>query len=781
AHDFGKYTISFQRKLWGEIENDPMTHHSLLSAFFGYELLTEYLMGRNIIDEPPYKFLPLLTFFVIKHHHGNLRNIHIDLDYAHLSKSGITNISHQLKEIFVNRESIDKELEPLLQVLNIKPGAIFNRLQRYSKEIREYGDIEIIVEELERNLYFLKKELRNEEIIYFLLVQLFYSILIDSDKKHAGHIPEIPRTSLPEDIVAPYLQSLKKEAKTINDIRKQIRDSVLKNILLDTNLNKRIFTITAPTGTGKTLTSLSAALSLRKQLIEKLGLKYKPRIIYSLPFTSIIDQTFEVFSEVLKNITEFTNKPRQYILKHHYMAEIVARENTQNEEVDLAESLALVESWESEIIVTTFVQLFYTLIGYKNRNLKKFHNICNSILVLDEVQNIPIEYWNLVNIILKALARYFHCRIILMTATRPLIFKEGEYTELVVNYSNYFNNPKLNRVKLKVNLDKKTISKLIEGLRELSYNSCLFIFNTIDSSVEFFQSLEKMVEETQKKAKLFYLSANIKPRERKARINEIKEALDKQKTNLIKFNGSRELEKIFIVSTQVVEAGVDFDCDCVYRDMGPLDSIIQVAGRCNREGRLEKGDVYLVNLMNDKNKDYTGIYSPVVMKIVKDILRKQKKEIEERYFLNIMNQYFQKTKKKMTQENKLIKSIYELNYDERQTREGSQQPISKFKLIKDTPYKIDVFIETEEKDKEVWKRYNNLRKIRDPIKRKMEFIKFKNEFYENVISVPKEMTKELVKDEKRKGLAYVSLEMSSIYYDKYTGFKRKEKPTSLIL
>ena len=141
-------------------------------------------------------------------------------------------------------------------------------------------------------------------------------------------------------------------------------------------------------------------MKLRERLKEN---QIEPRIIYALPFTSIIDQNFDVIEEILSSMRDFQKNKNAYMIKHHHLADISYLVDDEARPLD--ESLLLVESWDSEVVVTTFIQLFYTIIGYKNRFLKKYHNISNSIILLDEVQNIPMEYWPLVNIMLRILQK----------------------------------------------------------------------------------------------------------------------------------------------------------------------------------------------------------------------------------------------------------------------------------------------------------------------------------------------------------------------------------------
>ncbi len=766
SHDFGKYTTYFQDKLQGKNEKrNPLTYHGLISALFAFELIEEYIRKNNYENEKPYMFLPLMAYFVVKHHHGDLNNIETDIDSEQLFNVGFKSLHKQLENIWTNKDKITKEYDYLLRTYDLSTGNIFLKLEKYKKPIIFSADIKSLVKELNNSLYLLLKREENKNINYYLIIQLLYSVLIDSDKKHAGGVKEIERRELPSNIVDEYLKShsFKEDNKSgINRIREEIRKSVLKNISDSSSTNQKIFTLTAPTGTGKTLTSLSAGLKLRKILKTHLNLTYEPRIIYSLPFTSIIDQNYAVFDNVLNHINDFSKNESQYLLKHHHMSEIFYKIEGV-EETDLNQSLALIESWESEIVVTTFIQLFYTLIGYKNRSLKKFHNIVNSIIILDEAQNIPIEYWDLVREILIGMTEYFNCRILLMTATKPLIFREGEYKELVDDHEDYFKTEDLNRVSLQINNNKREISIFCNELNDWSKNSYLFVFNTIGSSLDFYKLIIDKNRELRLNFKVCYLSTNVIPVQRKKRI----EAINKQ----IKCG-----QKIIVVSTQMIEAGVDIDCDCVYRDMGPLDSIIQVAGRCNRNKRLEKAEVHLVNLVDINGRSFTNIYDSVLLYIVDNLL-KNKKTIHEIEFIGLINNYFEEAKMKSGSQTKIIRSIHELYFDDRNPDINKRIPISDFKLIKDDYYKIDIFIELDETATEVKKRYCEILTIKDPIERKMEFLKIKKQFYDYVISVPKNYALGFKEGE----LGYVNDYELESYYDKETGFKRENAGCGTII
>jgi len=776
SHDFGKFTTFFQDKIKGAYY-DNKANHSLISSLFAFELIAEYLKQKKI-TEKPYIYLPLIAYFVVKHHHGSLKNIKNDTNLSILFKSGFCDLQPQLENINENLPDIKDIYFKLLSNYDLDFDEIYCELNRkYNKKLEYSEDLKPVIKAIKTME--IEFEDNEQNIIYYLLVQFLYSVLIDSDKKHAGGVREIDRKELSDELVEDYLKNPKfkdKNKSNINPIREKIRKSALENIEKEYK-NYKIFTLTAPTGTGKTLTSFSVALKLKKLLKKELKLRYEPRIIYSLPFTSIIDQNFDVFDRVLNQIEDFEEYKNEYILKHHHLSDIFYKtKNADDENISIEESLALIESWESEIIVTTFIQLFYTLIGYKNRTLKKFHNIVNSIIILDEVQNIPLEYWELIRDILVGMTKYFNCRVILMTATKPLIFDDGTYKELVEDYENYFGNDELNRVCLYPTFNEKTVDNFCTELNDWSKNSYLFVLNTIGSSLKVYEYIKKIKSELG--FKLYYLSTNITPKDRRNEIDKIKENL-REINKLVETNQEiKDNQKVVIVSTQLIEAGVDIDCDCVYRDIGPFDSIMQVAGRCNRNKKLDVGEVHLVNLVGeDKNgKEYSyvsQIYgkNSELLKITFDIL-KYIKEIKETEFLKLINNYFKESKKESVKEDKLIKSIYNLNYYDESADKTKIKPISEFRLIEKDYPEIDVFVELDDEAKKVWKKYCELKNNKElkGFERKKEFLKIKKDFYDYVISIPLKH-KDKVWNENL-NIGYISKEDigSEKCYDPETGF-----------
>jgi CRISPR-associated endonuclease/helicase Cas3 len=734
SHDFGKGTINFQNyinekeeKRKSSLKNNPETRHGLLSSLFTYFVIKESLKDLK------FEFLAMLGYFVVKKHHGNLGDVTDEI--LDLDDKNVEILNRQINYLCLEElKLIYLELLPNIDII---------------KFISTY---KIIIKEIKSNRRTFSDHLQNEKSIqrdapglqYYLLTQLFYSILLNSDKLDASGIKEIDRNNaIPIDLVDNYriIKGYDKPNNKMDIIRNEIYSDVigeLKTLSLDNN----IYSLNVPTGTGKTLTALSFSLKLRDRI--KNERHFMPKIIYSLPFLSIIDQNFEVFEDVFKKVQGYT-PTTDILLKHHHLSDIFYETN-ENVEYDTSKSLLLIEGWNSEIIVTTFIQLFHSLISNKNRSLRKFHNIINSIVILDEVQSIPHEYWLLFKEVISLFSKCFNTYFIFVTATQPLIFDESkkEIVELVTNKKYYFD--KFDRIELTPNLQPLLLNNFKEIIRrdveENKDNNFLIVLNTINSSKSVYQYLESLkIADT----KLYYLSTNITPYQRLDRINDIRN------------NKARKI----IVSTQLIEAGVDIDVDTVYRDFSTMDSINQVSGRCNRNYSEGKKGLVKLFILKDENKEYYRyIYSPFLIDKTKEVLKEAPERISENYFLTLSNNYFKKIKDSGSDDasNKILSFVQKLEFE---------QLYKNFKLIQDDYYKIDVFIELDYFAKAVWNQYKAIKELKNPLERKNEFLKIKKDFYEYVISIPKDKAP---KPENETGIAYVSIEELKDRYDLETGF-----------
>ncbi len=712
SHDFGKYTSYFQKYIRTGI-GDPHKrhHHGFISALFGAWLCLEKGKDKD--------YLPLIAYLSIKHHHGDLRNLDDDLS-RDKNIDNFNIVTGQVIDLQSKKEIISQELGIDISGFLISWEDIWEKLEDATFKLQEFETEE------------------NKLKTYFTLLYT-YSLLIDSDKKAASRTEEIKRKNLPKDLIENFrrIKGWEHPQKEIDKLRNDIYNEV-KEKVESLEQVPDISTITAPTGIGKTYINLDVALRYRN----KLG--GKPRIIYALPFISIIDQTYKIFDKILKETLrgEYLKNKSVYLIAHHHLSK--TQYTRENEEKPVNEALLLIESWNSEIVVTTFVQLLHSVIAFKNSFLKKFHNIAGSVIILDEVQAINHEYWKVIGFMLEKLSQYLGCKIILSTATRPLIVEN--YTELVENQEKYFKSPLIKRTKIKPKLKEELTveefaERFVESL-ECGINSYLVVLNTIKSSIEFYKRIRK---DLGGEFRIFYLSTNVIPLQREERINGIKKLLEKK-------------EKVILVSTQVVEAGVDLDFDKAYRDIAPLDSLIQVAGRCNRNKRLKLGEEEVVLLKQKDRYLSVMIYGSTLIDITRELLDG---EYEEDEYKELSERYFSKVKeyKSFAKSERVLKDILNLRFYAEDNSIASD-----FKLIEELPIYTDIFVEIDEKAKEVYENFEEkVLKEKDFIKRLENYHLLKADFNKYVISAPNEVLKNIHTE----GIyPKIPLEVIDDYYDR---------------
>ena len=332
-----------------------------------------------------------------------------------------------------------------------------------------------------------------------------------------------------------------------------------------------IYTLTVPTGGGKTLASLRFALHHANQH----GLD---RVIYVIPFTSIIDQNAEVVRRILEPVGV---EPGSVVLEHH--SNLTPDKQTWRGKI-------LSENWDAPVVYTTTVQLLEALFGSGTRGARRMHQLANAVLVFDEIQTLPINCVHLFNNAMNFLANHCRTTVVLCTATQPLLHKvdpgKGAIQlknghEIMPDVGKLFED--LKRVDV-VNA-RKPGGWSYEEVAELAASqvaaigSCLVIVNTKKSAQAVYELCRKHLG-----SGVFHLSTSMCPAHRKEKLTEIRVRLDAQ-----------PCLPTLCVSTQLIEAGVDVDFGAVIRFTAGLDSIAQAAGRCNRNGRSKQGFVHVVN------------------------------------------------------------------------------------------------------------------------------------------------------------------------------------------
>lgn len=694
-HDFGKYTSFFQEYLDTRVEKS-INRHGFVSA-----IAAAYVCMKTTGDAG----CALDVYSCVLHHHGNLRSIDHNLprrrgminelhDAALMAK--IRNTYSQLEDMRKNLDIITAEYE--------EAG--------YSKLLAEFitsGNIENLLVELKN------EKSRNRQD--YLKHQYIYSRLIYADKLSASNtwVPEEKYFSF--DSLNNEKDKICSGGNGINVIRNEIFNSVQDTLAQNWN-RYEVFTITAPTGTGKTYSGFFAALRLK----ELAGLSGK--LIYSLPFTSIINQNYHRLKKLYSNCGASGDS---YILMHHHLGDASYKnsgkmpgvEENEKEDYTAMQAQLLIESWSSGVVITTFVQLVETLIGVRNKMLKKFCSLENSIILIDEIQSIDIKYHRIIEELLTCAIKKLSCKVILMTATKPVIFSNAK--ELLDDYRKYYSL--FNRTRLLIDLTPVTCDEFVQRFLE-NYDerkSYLIVCNTIRQSLDIYYKL--ILSGNLDSDLLYYLSTNIIPKQREQVITDI--------NKILKASGSNK--KPVLVSTQVVEAGVDMDFDEVYRDIAPLDSIIQCAGRCNRNGydtvKDNTGNVHLVNMeLDDKSTSYASmVYRPNWLNLTIELL-KDKQLIEERDYLDIINAFFESIKQNTSDVEYQIykKAIEELDFD----------VIGEFSLINNKGGYIDVFVNIDDEAEEVFRLFHDAMGIKDVDKRREMLLNIKRRIQQHIISVP---------------------------------------------
>ncbi|MGE4434295.1 MAG: CRISPR-associated helicase Cas3' [Bacteroidales bacterium] len=334
----------------------------------------------------------------------------------------------------------------------------------------------------------------------------------------------------------------------------QIRDSVLKQCIESGLLEPGFFSITVPTGGGKTLSSMAWALEHAVKFNKK-------RIIFAIPYTSIISQTVQVYRDIFGELN---------VIEHH---------SNINDETTSDESKLSVENWDAPIIVTTNVQLFESLYANSTSKCRKLHNLVNSIIILDEAQMLPPEFLKPILSVLKSLVDDFGASILFSTATQPVLtgtiggsgknafrgIETERIREIVPDFKCLTSKLKRVDVQMPENIHKNMEWKEVAD-ELMQFDQVLCIVNTRKDC----RSLLHLMPKDTIHLSRMMCSAHIMDV-----IVQIKERL-------------RNGESIRVISTQLIEAGVDIDFPVVYRALAGLDSIAQSAGRCNREGKLSK-------------------------------------------------------------------------------------------------------------------------------------------------------------------------------------------------
>ncbi|WP_336339446.1 CRISPR-associated endonuclease Cas3'' [Haloarcula brevis] len=629
AHDFAKATPAFQRYIRDEFY-DPPKHHARLGSLVAYFFLEQNGYERET---------RLAGMLAVAKHHGDVPDaasyIRKTFDEPRIDPVG----SNQTIQAIEQAKTIEEHAETFARDLfreAVGEGAWNDFLEKIGY-VSDSPILTDIVEDAGKKGGFAGelevKGTRFNESIYTTHLILFGALTFadktdaagigSDDNRLWGKYPSL-------DKLETHLNELGGEPQNdienqLNEVRTEVQDEIPAQTHEFLESNQSVATLTLPTGYGKTFAGLLAGLTLCDD--------HDGRLVYALPFTSIIDQTSGTLQEVFE-----TDTSGNLLTVHHHLAE--TRTDTENEEEDETDEHAshevlLAESWRTGLTLTTFVQLFESLAGPRNGQSLKLSALQGSTVIIDEPQAIPQHWWPIVRKLINMLTEQFDAQVLLMTATQPSLV-EGSFElipseQLLEIEQSAFTGDPPSRVQYQLhptalvteNEDRLSHPDGANLLAEtiVSGDTTLAICNTIESTRtltrEFVDSISEsktdpvtvseLYEEQLDEDEIGGLSATKeydgKPRpsiERGRLVRAVVEELRTKETAaylhlttrvrpcdrqflLAVANDLAGMDILFaLISTQLVEAGVDISFDTVYRDFAPLDSIVQAAGRCNR-------------------------------------------------------------------------------------------------------------------------------------------------------------------------------------------------------
>ncbi|BCJ87096.1 CRISPR-associated helicase Cas3' [Effusibacillus dendaii] len=625
-HDMGKYTHEFREYIIEAVKNpdSPPKRGSVDHSTAGGKLLYQ-LFHTGAPSRLNWILAEVVGNAIISHHSYLHDFLNPDLESPYLRR--VQKNEFELKEFDRSKQ------------------CFFDHVMSEA-EFQQY--VSKAVDELEA--YLMKPYSGNSESKLMFLTKFIFSALIDADRTNTRLFEENktvePEPSRKELFDAYYEKLMEKidsyqvqdAAKTqINALRREMSDQCGRFAEKPSG----IYTLSIPTGGGKTLASLRYAL-------KHAGLYNKKHIVYVVPYTTIIEQNAEEVRKILMD--------DGHILEHHSNVIDDLDDDDENEDgiINTQQKLKLAkDNWDSPIIFTTMVQFLNVFYAKGSRNIRRLHNLSESVIIFDEVQKVPTKCISLFNQTLNFLKTYGHSSLILCTATQPALdFVEHKLeinadAEIIQNLDRVIEAFK--RVEIVDKATEETFNNdkladfIVEKIGEVQ--SVLVILNTKTVVKRLYRQMEGS------DVPVYHLSTSMCAAHRNHILGQVREHLVNN-------------EKVICISTQLIEAGVDVSFDCVIRSLAGLDSIAQAAGRCNRHGEQEIQEVYVIDHV-EENLDHLQeikVGKKLSKRILVDLKRDQNHhggnilsaQAMERYFKEFytefsssLNYYIRKLKKEM--------------------------------------------------------------------------------------------------------------------------------------
>lgn len=635
-HDIGKATHAFDDYIRSSAAGEQhlsKVNHSSAGGRYLYEILDGNL---NNVDDA--LTCQMITYAVVSHH--GLTDL-VDM-------SGENCFENRL---YPKRENFYDEAIGNLDFLDEKEAR--ELFEKASSEIHSiYGQIIGIAKQA------LPKD-RIHKAVYFMvgaLQRLLLSFLIDADWRDTSEFQDgtrherITRKMLPQKWINyqsqldSYLAELEEESKggALSELRSELSD---KCFAFAQNGNG-IYKLSIPTGGGKTLAGLRYALELARK-------EGKRHIYYVAPFLSILEQNAGTIKSILND--------EEYVIEYHSNMIVSDEDETKN---------AFSADWSELVIMTTLVQLLNAMFSGDKKAIRRFHQLTDSIIIIDEAQSIPVKCMDLFTTMANFLGKCCHTTVVICTATQPLFEK--------IDYPLFYSNPadmipdiskyqeKFKRTEI-VNRSRQKMgtSELADMVLDVLDESILVILNTKGAVQKLYEEVKGRVGDD---VCVFQLTTYMCAAHRLDRIEEIKGLLEEA--------GSTG-KKIICVSTQLIEAGVDISFETVVRSLAGLDSIAQAAGRCNRNATSQIGNVYIVDYVEENVSRLRDIRcAQAATRLVMD--RFQEELLGQKAMESYYQQYFFDRKDEMEYNVRSINdSLFELlSYNQKNTPSSYSYPMS---------------------------------------------------------------------------------------------------------
>lgn len=563
-HDAGKYSDEFQIYLQEAVANpaQPPKRGSVNhSTAGGLLLLEKFKTSKNLT-----RVMVEMIANAIYSHHGQLHD-------------------------FINADG----KSPFLERANNEKIPMHDIRKRFFTEVMTEVEFDAYVMQASGEFHhFLKQHFdkpQPEEILYKLsphLTYMIFSSLIDADRTNSRDFDENNSPQEPTNVKEKFQTYLNSLETSLQDMQRTaipnnitaLRQQMSNNCLEKAILKKGIYSLSIPTGGGKTLASLRFAL---KHAIEH-GMD---RIIYVIPFTTIIEQNAQAVRKLLNTdeVLEF----------HSNIIEDVRESQTYEEMQQQRKLNQAKDNWGIPIVFTTMVQYLNSFYNGKGRNMRRLHNLANSVVIFDEVQSVPINCVSLLNESINFLTKYAGSTALLCTATQPAlsyvkqsITVDAELVEDLQIIEQAFKRTNIAQMDQRDEWTTDELAEFIEEKRQ-DVRSILIISNNKKTTKELYEKFAK-------EKHVYHLSTGMCPAHRQEKLKDMRAALKADK-------------QVLCMSTQLIEAGVDISFDCVMRSLAGVDSIAQAAGRCNRNGEVAVRDVYVFKHAEESLKKLPTIES----------------------------------------------------------------------------------------------------------------------------------------------------------------------------